>query len=197
MKTKSLILLTAISFIFLIPLYALSAPMIGFSGQVSFDQSTGLLSVDANVSTINDLTNPLISVGDTVSLEATWDSTQNFFIDGQFSIASDTDSLVLADADPLIFSGFFIFGAGLSGPMTITSGELQPYLSTSVDFSSMITPDLPFPEDYLSTDFTGTISGNILSGEVPSEVPIPAAWSLLGLGLMTLLGLRKYSIAGE
>lgn len=181
-------------FIFALAMVASSAqaiPTLFFDGNITFNASTGVLSVTSTLVDTIDInpTPELLNSSLTFSASFLTSTSSTYATVGQFSgIDGDDLSVIGGDLSSLLigeFSSLTIGGVNgndfgrVSGVVNATGGSLEAMFGAGNLFALELNLSTAFGADMFDADFNGNIDGRIEGVAVPE----PGILAILGLGL--------------
>lgn len=172
-------------------------PALFFDGEISFDASTGELSVNSVLTATTDITPAPNLIGSSLSFMALLDNVDDshpIFTVGSFMGVRDDDlevtdgdlnTLLTGDFNSLEMKGANGRDFGLvSGEIDATGGSLQNLFGTSNLIALEFNLSTLFGSTMFDSSFTGRIDGRIVGQEQP--VTEPAVLTLLGFSLVLM-----------
>ncbi len=171
-------------------------PTLFFDGDISFDATSGLLSVNSVLTATADIAPAPTLMGSSLDFSALFtgvDASSPFFTVGLFGTTAGTDLTVMDGALNTLLTGNFSslsmkggngFSSGLvSGLFSSNGGGLQ----TEFGLGNLIALEFNLTTNFSATmfdsNFTGGIDGRI-EGKEAVDVPEPAMPALLALGML-------------
>ena len=170
-------------------------PTLFFDGDISFDATSGLLSVTSVLTATQDIAPAPELLGSSLDFTALFssvDDSSSLFTAGIFGTTAGTDltvidgdsnTLLTGDFSSLILKGRNGLDSGLvKGTLDATGGSLQDEFGIGNLVALQFNLTTSFSVEMFANDFAGGIDGRI-EGEAV-EVPEPATPALLALGML-------------